>query len=93
MIRKTLEHLGLRGTRRKPVPMANTLPMLHVAEDVEGYLHTPADQVIDLRNIGLTPVKDGLYGFVAFLAHSGQHYMLGLQTAGHNSGGGDVDGR
>lgn len=47
VIRKILEHLGLWGARRKPVPRANAPPMLHVAEDVESYFPTVGDQMVD----------------------------------------------
>ena len=47
VIRKILEHLGLWGARRKPVPRANAPPMLYVAEDVEDYLPTPNGNLVD----------------------------------------------
>lgn len=47
VIRKILQHLGLWGARRKPAPRANAPPVLYVAEDVEGYIPTPDDDIVD----------------------------------------------
>ncbi|MCG6905757.1 MAG: hypothetical protein LJE63_03950 [Desulfobacteraceae bacterium] len=47
VIRKILEHPGLWGARRKPAPRANVPPVHYVAEDVEGYLPTADNQMID----------------------------------------------
>ena len=47
VIRKILEHLGLWGARRKPVPRANAPPLRYIAEDVEGYFTTVDDDVVD----------------------------------------------
>jgi hypothetical protein len=47
VIRKILEHLGLWGARRKPVPRANAQPARYVAEEVEGYFPSIEDDVID----------------------------------------------
>jgi hypothetical protein len=47
VIRKILEHLGLWGVRRKPVPRANAPPVGYAAEDVECDFPTVDDQMID----------------------------------------------
>ncbi len=47
VIRKILEHLGLWGSRHKPVPRANAPPVLHVAEDVDADLPTSDDDMVD----------------------------------------------
>jgi hypothetical protein len=47
VIRKILEHLGLWGSRRKPVSRANAPPMLCVADDVEGYFPTTDEDIVD----------------------------------------------
>ncbi len=47
VIRKILEHLGLWGSRHKPVPRANAPPVLHVAEYVNAYLPTSDDDMVD----------------------------------------------
>ena len=47
VLRKILEHLGLWGSRHKPVPRANAPPVLHVAEDVDAYLPTSDDDMVD----------------------------------------------
>jgi len=47
VIRKILQHLGLWGARRKPVPRANAPPVRYIAEDVEGYFPTVDDDVVD----------------------------------------------
>jgi hypothetical protein len=47
VIRKILEHLGLWGVRRKPVPRANAPPVRCVAQDVEGDFPTVDDAMID----------------------------------------------
>lgn len=47
VIRKILQHLGLWCARRKPLPRANAPPVPYVAEDVEGWLPTVDDDMID----------------------------------------------
>ncbi|MCF8081209.1 MAG: hypothetical protein K9K88_18180 [Desulfobacterales bacterium] len=47
VIRKILEHLGLRGRRHKPMSRANAPPARCVAEDFENYFPTPNDDAID----------------------------------------------
>jgi hypothetical protein len=46
-IRKILEHLGLWGSQRKPVPRANAPPMRYVADDVEGYIPAMDEDIVD----------------------------------------------
>jgi hypothetical protein len=47
VIRKILEHIGLWGVRRKPVPKANAPPVRYVAKDVEGDFPAVDDDVVD----------------------------------------------
>ena len=47
VIRKILQHLGLWCARRKPLPRANAPPVPYVAEDVEGWLPTVDDDMIE----------------------------------------------
>ena len=47
MIGKILEHLGLWGSRRKPVLRGNEPPLQYVAEDGEGYFPIQDEQMVD----------------------------------------------
>jgi hypothetical protein len=46
-IRKILEHMGLRGARRKPAPRADAPPVLYVAQDAESYIPSPDEDSVD----------------------------------------------
>jgi hypothetical protein len=47
VIRKILEPLCFGGSRRKPALRANAPPVLCVVEDVDVYLPTPDDDMVD----------------------------------------------